>query len=164
MRPAPNPLFGGRGGDVRRLAASVKSARTVAIVGPDGTGKTQLAVEFAHRYGSYFAGGVFWVSFAVPEEVSLQVAACGGAGAMDLRPDFAELALDDQLHLVLRAWQEETPRLLLFDDCEEEEVLREWLPGGGGAHVLLTTRRTTWDAALGVTGVPIGPLGREEGA
>jgi tetratricopeptide (TPR) repeat protein len=164
MRPAPNPLFSGRTADMRRLAGAVKSARTVAIAGPDGVGKTQLAIEFVHRYGSYFAGGVFWLSFAVPEEVSLQVAACGGAGAMDLRADFADLALDDQLHLVLRAWQEETPRLLVFDDCEDDEALREWLPAGGGAHVLLTSRRATWDGALRVTGMPVGPLPRDEGA
>jgi hypothetical protein len=27
-----------------------------------GIGKTQLAAEVAHRYGQYFAGGVFWRS------------------------------------------------------------------------------------------------------
>src|SRR5258708_1761977 len=46
MRPASNPLFGGRGGDLRRLAQAVKSARTVVIAGAEGVGKTRLAVEF----------------------------------------------------------------------------------------------------------------------
>src|SRR6266498_1158789 len=35
MRPAPNPLFGGRGGDLRRLASAVKSARTVVVAGAE---------------------------------------------------------------------------------------------------------------------------------
>ena len=134
------------------------------LTGPEGVGKTQLAIDFAHRYGRFFAGGVFWLSFAIPEDVSLQVAACGGAGALDLRADFADLSLDDQLHLVLRAWQEEVPRLLVFDDCEDEELLREWLPSSGGAHVLATSRRPAWDAALKVATVPLAPLGREEAA
>jgi len=158
------PLFGGRAADLRRIAAAFKNARAVALAGPDGAGKTQLAVEFAHRYGSYFAGGVFWVSFGVTEEVSLQVAACGGPDALELRADFADLALDDQLHLVLRAWQGETPRLLVFDDCEDEAALQEWLPSGGAAHVLLTSRRQAWDAALRITTLPVGPLARAESA
>jgi hypothetical protein len=34
----------------------------VAATRLGGLGKTQLAGEFAHRYGQYFAGGVFWVN------------------------------------------------------------------------------------------------------
>jgi tetratricopeptide (TPR) repeat protein len=162
MTLARSPLFGGRDAELQRIAAAVKRARVVALTGPAGAGKTQLAVEFAHRYGAYFTGGVFWVSFAVPEDVSLQVAACGGAGALALRADFGDLALDDQLHLVLRAWQGETPRLLVFDDCEDETALQEWLPTGGAAHVLVTSRRPTWEGSQRVTVLAVGPLGRAE--
>ena len=160
--PTPDPLFGGRGPELGRLATAFKGSPAVVLSGPDGVGKTQLAVEFVHRYGSYFGGGVFWLSFAVPEDVSMQVAACGGAGALALRADFAELSLDDQLHMVLRAWQQETPRLLVFDDCDDPEVLGEWLPTGGGAHVLVTSRRPTWDGRLRLTTIPVGPLSGEE--
>jgi tetratricopeptide (TPR) repeat protein len=164
MTPARNPLFTGRAADLKRVAAALKTGRTVAVAGPDGAGKTQLAIEFAHRFGRFFAGGVFWVSFTTPAEIPLQVAACGGAGGLDLRADFAELALDDQLHLVLRAWQADVPRLLVFDDCSDGDVLREWLPTTGGAHILLTCREPAWDPTLRVTPVPIGPLVREESA
>jgi tetratricopeptide (TPR) repeat protein len=162
MTPARNPSFSGRSADLKRIAAALKTGRTVALTGPDGVGKTQLAVEFAHRFGRFFAGGVFWLSFTTPTEVALQVAACGGPGGMDLRADFAELALDDQLHLVLRAWQADVPRLLLFDDCDDGDLLREWLPTLGSAHVLLTCRHPAWDPTLRVTAVPIGPLLRDE--
>ncbi len=164
MTPVSDPLFDGRGADLQRLAAALQDGRAVVLTGTDGIGKTRLAVEFAHRYGGHFTGGVFWLSFAVPEDVSLHVAACGGPGALDLRPDFAELALDDQVHLVLRAWQDEAFRLLVFDDCDGEDLLREWLPASGGAHVLVTSRRTEWDASLRATTLPVGPLAREDGA
>ncbi len=164
MPPALNPLFGGRGPDLRRLATTFTRSRLVALVGPDGVGKTQLALDFMHRYGRFFSGGVFWLSFGVTEEVPLQVASCGSAGALGLRADFSELSLDDQLHLVLRAWQEATPRLLVFDDCDDQELLREWLPSGSGAHVLVTSRRPAWDGALQVTALPIGALSHDEGA
>jgi tetratricopeptide (TPR) repeat protein len=162
--PASNPLFGGRSPDLQRVATTFTRSHVVVLAGSEGIGKTQLAIDFAHRYGRFFAGGVFWIDFSIAEDVALQVAACGDVGAMELRADFADLSLDDQLHMVLRAWQEETPRLLIFDDCEDQDLLREWLPSGGGAHVLVTSRRSAWDGALKVTTVPLGPLPREESA
>src|SRR5262249_10625301 len=96
-----NALFVGREGDLKRLAAGLKSGGTAAVgqiaaaTGLGGMGKTQLAIEFAHRYGPYFAGGVFWLNFADPAAIPSEVAACGGPGALDLRPDFANLPLPD---------------------------------------------------------------------
>ena len=40
-------------------------------------GKTQLRREFAHRYGRYFAGGVFWLSLADTGVIPAEVARCG---------------------------------------------------------------------------------------
>jgi tetratricopeptide (TPR) repeat protein len=162
IKPARNPTFIGRGGDLQRIAAALKAARGVAVTGPDGIGTTDLAVEFAHRYGRYFDGGVFWIGAAMPDQVPLQVAAAGGDCGLRLRADFGELALDDQLHLVLRAWQSETPRLLIFDDCAENGLIREWLPAGGGAHVIVTSQAASLDPGLRLTPVPVGPLGRAD--
>jgi hypothetical protein len=63
--PARNVQFVGREADLQALAAIVKSGTTAAVAtGIGGVGKTQLAVEFAHRYGQFFTGGAFWLSFA----------------------------------------------------------------------------------------------------
>ncbi len=66
-----NPLFVGRQIDLQTLAQVLKGehstaaiGQTAAATGLGGIGKTQLASEFAHCYGRYFAGGVFWLSFA----------------------------------------------------------------------------------------------------
>jgi hypothetical protein len=62
MPLAPNPLFVGRGDELRRLAVALKVGGIVALgqvvasTGLGGLGKTQLAVELVHRYGRFFAG------------------------------------------------------------------------------------------------------------
>jgi tetratricopeptide (TPR) repeat protein/transcriptional regulator with XRE-family HTH domain len=169
MPLARGALFIGRTGDLRQMAAALRGGggtlvvgQVIAATGMGGLGKTQLAVEFVHRYGRHFAGGVFWLSFADREEIPLQVAACGGAGFMDLRDDFARLGLDEQLALVQATWQGPMPRLLVFDNCEEEALLSRWRPSAGGCRVLVTSRRSSWDVALGVESMAVDVLSRTE--
>ena len=38
----------------------------VGLVGIGGVGKTQLAVEFAYRYGYAFEGGIYWIQGTNP--------------------------------------------------------------------------------------------------
>ena len=164
---ASNPLFVGRDGVLASLAGTFRKPAapglvpTVAVSGIGGIGKTQLAIEFTHRYGAYFAGGVYWVSFADIAAIPAEVAACGGTGAMDLRPDFAALPLDDQARLVMSAWRSDLPRLLIFDNCEDEAELAHWRPPGGGSRVLVTARRDHWDPTLNVTVLPLDILDRD---
>ncbi len=165
-----NPLFVGREGKLKTLAASFKAGAPIArsavpisaVTGPLGIGRTQLVSEFVHRYGQYFSGGVFWLSFADAKAISAEVAACGGAGAMELRQDFHTLPLDDQVRQVMSAWQSELPRLLVFANCEDEILLERWRPPMGGCRVLLTSRRKIWDRRLGVRIVELDVLNREE--
>lgn len=166
----PNPLFVGRQAALQTLARTLKGGETVAIgpltvaaaTGGGGYGKTQLAVEFAHRYGQYFAGGVFWLNFATAEGVPAEIASCGGAGFLDLRPDYAALPLADQVNLVQAAWQDGQPRLLIFDNCEAPALLKQWRPASGACRILLTSRRASWDRALHVQPLPLGVLARAE--
>jgi tetratricopeptide (TPR) repeat protein len=169
MLLSPNPIFVGRADDLQKLAATVTAGeggagtRAAALAGLGGVGKTQLACEFVHRYGPWFAGGVFWLSLADSSAIAAEVAACGGPGGLDLRPDFAALDLEDRVRLVMAAWQSGLPRLLVFDNCEDEALLAQWRPPTGGCRVLVTTRREEWDLALGVEVLRLGVLRRKEG-
>ncbi|MCU0839452.1 MAG: hypothetical protein MUE49_12140, partial [Rhodospirillales bacterium] len=150
-----NPLFVGRGEELMALAAALKTGpaavgAATAATGLGGIGKTQLACAFAFRYGQFFSGGVFWLSFAQADAVPAEFARCGAPSALHLHPGYDGLPLPDQLGLVAAAFASDLPRLLIFDNCEAEDLLAAWLPRSGGARVLITSRRADWSLALGV--------------
>jgi len=144
MPLAPNPLFVGREADLMSLAQALVSGGTAAIsqiaaaTGLGGIGKTQLAAEFAHRYGSFFLGGVFWLGFADAGAIPGEVARCGAG--LGLRDDFEQLPLEQQVQLVAAAWHGPLPRLLIFDNCEDEALVEAWRATTGGCRVLITSR------------------------
>ena len=163
--PMPqNRLLAGRDEDLKALASRIKADEdgppTVVVSGIGGVGKTQLANEFAHRYGRLFAGGVYWLNLADPASIREEVAACGGAGAMDLRPDFHALPLKARVDAVLGEWQGDLPRLLILDDCADGPTLAGVRPSTGGCRVLATSRGPISEPALGVGAFGLEPLGR----
>lgn len=163
-----NPLFVGRGDDLQAIAqglleyctAAIIPAGSTAVTGIGGIGKTQLAVEFVYCYGHQFPGGVFWLSLADPGALLSEIAACGAT--LNLHPDFGRLSLDQQVRLVMKAWEQPVPRLLVFDNCEEPGLVEQWRPTLGGCRILITSRRAQWDANLGITLLPLSVLARAE--
>jgi tetratricopeptide (TPR) repeat protein len=165
----PNPFFVGRQAEMHTIAQALVSGESVvvnhsvALIGLGGIGKTQLAVEFAHRYGRFFTGGVFWINFFDPATIPKQIALCGDAQHLDLQPNFDTLPLNKQVKLVHRAWQEAAPRLLIFDACEDEASLHQWRPTTGGCRVIVTSRRARWSPELGIISHSLALLSRSEG-
>ncbi|MCK6539973.1 MAG: tetratricopeptide repeat protein, partial [Anaerolineales bacterium] len=122
------------------------------ITGMGGIGKTQLAVEFAYRYGRYFRG-VHWLNLADPSQLEAEIARCGREMRL---PDFPE-DQPSQVTLTLHAWKSGGPRLLILDNFEEparaNDVLR--LLGHSSLRLLITSRRTDWLAASGLKPLPL---------
>ncbi len=140
MSSSRNPLFVGREDDLlalRRGLAEALSPAAVAITGMSGVGKTRLALEFIHRHSALYRGDVFWLNFAAPASIAAKVADCGQG--MGLHPAFERLLFDERVALVLAAWQQPIPRLLVFDDYEDEQLLERWHPRVGRCSVLLTS-------------------------
>lgn len=156
----PNATFTGREAEFRALATHLKAGRDVAVTGIGGSGKSQLVAEVAHRYGTFFEGGVFWLSFAQGAGVTKEVAECGAV--MGFGPPFSELSLAARAAQVQAAWESPLPRLLIFDGCEDFELLKLVRPRAGGCRVLITSRRAEWPPEMNLHSVPLGVLNPEE--
>ena len=140
--PARNPGFTGRDdllAGVREQLLSGDKAVVQALHGMGGVGKTQLAVEYAHRFaGTYDLA--WWINAEQGGLIGDQAAALGlalgcvqpGAGTQTVRA------------AVLAELRHRGRWLLVFDNAEDPADVAPWLPGGGG-HVLITSRQRGWD-------------------
>ena len=139
--PAREGDFTGREEVLRavREALTRGDPGVLALHGTEGVGKTQIAVEYAHRHAADY-DVVWWLNAERAGLLGEQFAALAD------RLDVAEPG--DSLDAVRRALLSELhqrPRwLLVFDDAQDPHDVRDWLPGGQG-HVLITTRASGWD-------------------
>jgi TIR domain-containing protein/tetratricopeptide repeat protein/NB-ARC domain-containing protein len=136
-----NPAFTGRDGMLNRLHDTLGSGRRAAVQalhGVGGVGKTQLALEYAHRFaGEYDL--VWWVPSEQPEFIGDHVAglaARAGLVAASMTTPIAAEAVRQHLRVRSR-W------LLIFDNAEDRDDLEPWLPDGPG-HVIITSRSPSW--------------------
>ncbi len=160
-----NALFTGRKEALKDLARALlyggaaSTLITQAIAGMGGVGKTQLAVEFAYRYGRYFRG-VHWLNAARPEMLAAEVVECGLAMRLADWPD----EQPEQVACTLKAWSASGPRLVVADNLEDVKAAGEWLArlGGGAARVLVTARRSSWPRELGLAALQLAVFSPEE--
>lgn len=140
--PARNPGFKGREellGAVRDALAGGDRAVVQALHGMGGVGKTQIAIEYAHRFAVDY-DLVWWVNSERPELIAEQFAMLGNElGCTRPGAQVAEVQ-----RAVLSALHERARWLLVFDNVERPDHVAPWLPGGAG-HVVITSRFYGWD-------------------
>jgi tetratricopeptide (TPR) repeat protein len=143
--PPRNRVFTGRADLLDQLHQRLGPGQPAAVVqvqaqtlhGLGGVGKTQLALEYAHRHvGDYDL--VWWVTAEPPAAIPGQLVAFARRLGLPEHPEQAETvqALWDALRQRDR-W------LLVFDNADDPADLRPWWPPGSG-RVLVTSRNPTW--------------------
>jgi WD40 repeat protein len=144
-----NPGFVGRAGDLDSLHELLQAGRggalPVALIGMGGTGKTQLAVEYAYAHRDAYPGGVYWANAAGDDwRPALEKLAV----ALDLTANDAPAA-ERQLRLITALAEHLRARpdaLVIFDNVDRPSDLLSdgragFLPVSLGGRLLFTTRR-----------------------
>jgi cellulose biosynthesis protein BcsQ/tetratricopeptide (TPR) repeat protein len=145
---ARNANFTGRDAVLREIREQLRSRAAVAqrpltIQGTGGIGKTQVALEYTHRFKADY-DVVWWVNCGQPHYIDASLAdlAAWLRGAYDVPlPEEGAVAEVARRLLDYLSGQSELRWLLVYDNAEEEEfdTIQHLLPRGGG-HVLLTSR------------------------
>jgi tetratricopeptide (TPR) repeat protein len=151
--PQRNKNFTGRqellGELRRRLEAQHAEAAVVlphAMHGMGGVGKTQLAIEYAWRYANHYQA-VWWITADQPGLIRSTLA--GLAPHLDLT-GLAPGRVEDAATAVLQALRRGDPVnswLLVFDNADEPEQIRQFMPTARGGHVIVTSRNRRWEQA-----------------
>ncbi|MBO0778733.1 MAG: tetratricopeptide repeat protein [Ktedonobacteraceae bacterium] len=156
-----NPYFTGREAILqtlhRQLAASHPVALTQALSGLGGVGKTQIALEYAYRYAMEYRA-LFWIEAETIERIVASMTRL--ADLLEL-PEREETDQQQIVTAVQRWLTTHRQWLLIWDNLEDLDLLRRFLPPSFQETILITTRRQ----ALGTLArsIDLAPMEPEEG-
>ena len=134
-----NRTFTGRENVLTHVRQQLAAGDTAqALCGLGGVGKTQLVIEYAHRFADDY-DLVWWVDAEQPTLIGEQLA------TLAIAAEWADTHVDTPTAVreAFRRLRGQARWLVVFDNAETPEAVREWLPEGPG-HVLVTSRSPGW--------------------
>lgn len=128
----------------RRVTGDVTAVLAHALHGMGGVGKTQLAVEYAYRYMEDYEV-IWWIpADQLPLVRSSLAALAPRLGLKDIVPGRVEDAVN-AVRDALRRAEPYKRWLVIFDNADQPEEIRDLLPTGPG-HVIVTSRNHRWQS------------------
>ena len=139
--PNRNPHFIGRDDVLRAIKRGFSNKSAVALAqsvqGLGGVGKSQTVLEYAHRHMREYKDAVWWIN----AETSLQEDCRKLLVIFGFKSDiFDERAILAEMG---KWYHEHDSWLLVFDNAENYDALKPWLPSNTSGHILVTTRDNT---------------------
>jgi len=142
--PPRNAYFTGRSSVLEQVRGAMTGAGlsvvlAQALYGLGGVGKTQIALEYAHRFMADY-DLVWWIAADRVDAITSSLADLAirlGLRAGDNLTETAADALEALRRDPARRW------LLVFDNAEDPGDLEPYLPTGAG-HVIVTSRNQAW--------------------
>ena len=131
-----NLFFTGREEIIRQLSNELNTKGKVALSGIPGVGKTQIALEYAYRYGKNYRA-VLWSRAETEETLISSFIAIAGLLNIPEKDDQEE----DRIIQAVKKWLSNYDRwLMVFDNVDDITFVRDFIPIAIEGHVLLTTR------------------------
>jgi tetratricopeptide (TPR) repeat protein len=144
--PTRNPSFTGRGQELDELHHRLSESGSAAVLpealhGLGGVGKSQIAIEYIYRHASEY-DAVWWIPAERPEQIKQSLTQL--AAQLGLDPVSNSSALVATTLEALAAGEPYHRWLLVFDNAEEPDVVREFFPQGEVGRILITSRNALW--------------------
>jgi tetratricopeptide (TPR) repeat protein len=157
--PTRNKNFTGRDDILAKLRDGASSRITAVLPEKDpndplpqgvhgmgGVGKTAIAIEYAHRYGSDY-DLVWWIPADQLPSVRGSLATLAARLNVEAQPAAGIDGLIQAVLDALRRGEPYTRWLLIFDNADQPEDINDLIPRGPG-DVLVTSRNHRWDSVI----------------
>ncbi|CAO1597919.1 hypothetical protein XANCAGTX0491_001708 [Xanthoria calcicola] len=135
--------------------------RSLALHGMAGVGKTQTALEFAHRHANVYEA-IFWVPAENKDKLTqgfIDIARALGLSEADLVED-----QDKSIASVQRWFMTTDARwLLVLDNADHIEVLDGFWPVANRGAVIVTSQNPASGGCRASRGIELGPLSKSDG-
>ena len=136
--------FEGRKDILAKLRETLVSGNTAAlsqvIRGLGGIGKTQTAVEYAYEHKEQYEA-VLWIKAA--SELDIRQSMAGAAKRLKLPHD--ETKPEEAVRALMQWLEKNSDWLLIFDNADNPELLKSYIPKTDKGHILLTSRASVFD-------------------
>ncbi|MFC8228106.1 FxSxx-COOH system tetratricopeptide repeat protein [Streptomyces sp. NPDC057287] len=145
--PPKNPNFTGRESLLAAVERQLREDETTAVLphalhGMGGVGKSQIAVEYVYRHSGEF-NVIWWIP---SEQENLVLGALADlARSLGLEVGPQANAAVPAVREALRTGKPFDNWLLVFDNAEDIEVVRNYFPNGGPGKIIVTSRNREWE-------------------